>query len=212
VTQHLPTNIKKYLRSNPQKSAREIAKHLNATRREINSILYRDPDNFISVGTDPPLWHLSSSVEPVEPIEVVESKIEPIPRTRDPGIPSNPHRQRKNFRPIIENSKDTTSETLHIEDFEFFVQKLNVAYTAEVIASIDESIFEEKITKAWIRLNIPTRSQKRFQQLMTENQLIEEKSTVGDYSKLTTSDSSGWIHIYPVHCRVLSPRKTSSTL
>jgi len=184
VTQHLPTNIKKYLRSNPQKSAREIAKHLNTTRREINSILYRDPDNFISVGTDPPLWHLSSSVEPVQ---VVESKIEPIPRTRDPRIPSNPHRQHKNFRPILENSKDTTSEILHIEDFEFFVQKLNVAYTAEIIASIDESIFEEKITKAWIRLNIPTRSQKRFRQLMTENQLIEEKSTVGD---LFSSDNT----------------------
>lgn len=54
----LLTRIVTFLRANPNSSARAIAAQVNATKSDVNSLLYRNKSLFKSEGEAPPLWKL----------------------------------------------------------------------------------------------------------------------------------------------------------
>ena len=60
MTESLLNQIVNVLRAKPDSKASSIAKALGVKRGEVNSVLYKNPRLFDSVGTDPPVWRVTS--------------------------------------------------------------------------------------------------------------------------------------------------------
>ena len=184
MTQHLPTLIKKFLRSNPLKSARDIAKNLDATRQEINSVLYRHPGIFNSIGSDPPLWRLVSMDESGNHGEksTTSNSSNNIDDTKEEFVVGSKH--------AIESQPISTRE-IEIADMHYLVNQLRSLKFIELSSTPNPKILSEVITRAWIKLNIPEEFKIRFQKFMKEHHLAENKITLGElFAELSTAGNS----------------------
>lgn len=142
--------MQNFLRLQPSKSAREIARHLGVTRREVNSILYREVNVFASAGTDPPVWHL----------------------LRPEDLPGN----------LIPHQKSHKTPNTTIESADLSSVIFHVTYSEDVSHSTPMWKYPnvEKITKAWIKVNIPSKFQHKFERLLKEQFPTNAEVSIGE--------------------------------
>lgn len=162
MEQDIIAEIQSLLRSNPAKSARDIARHLNVTRQEVNSILYRESQMFISLGNSPPLWSLTSGTFDN--------------RSLAPNNDSNPtfnqltkdRNHRKPRESIFPSDFKSPRRMIEIDDLSTLILKTASLRDLNGVSLNRNHPTNEKITKAWIKLNISPRFQTRFQKTLNE--------------------------------------------
>ncbi len=171
MTETLLERIESLLSAPEAKSAKEIARQLGVTRKEVNSILYREIEKFASVGLDPPLWHLiptkdSDSTSRTQ-IKITDSS---------KGSPSKQW--------ITQQTGDQQlsgkSQPIEIEDLVPLIQRISSMKNFDFLLTKENYPSNERITKAWIGINIPLKLQAKFHNILREHYDRDHEVLLGE--------------------------------
>lgn len=160
MTENLLTRIEGLLSTSQAKSAKEIARQLGATRKEVNSILYREVVKFASVGSDPPVWHLI----PLKNIDSILG-VHAVSNEKSPGSPS----KEALIQQIDNVNISGNSQPIEIDDLVLLIQRITSIKNFDFLLTKENYPSNERITKAWIAINIPEKLQAKFHNILREN-------------------------------------------
>ena len=159
-------------------SAKEIARQLDVSRKEVNSILYREIEKLASVGLDPPLWYLL----PTKDTDSTSSTQAKITHTSK-GLPSKQW--------IAQQTGDHhlsgKSQPVEMEDLVSSIQRITSIKNFDFLLTNRNYPSNERITKAWICINIPRKLQAKFHNLLEEHCGKDDEVSLGEILDLLSA-------------------------
>jgi hypothetical protein len=171
VTQTLLERIESLLSTPGAKSAKQIARELGVARKEVNSILYREIEKFASVGLDPPLWLLlptkdsdstsRTQIKTTDSSKVLPSKHWIAQQTGDHQLSGK-------------------SQLIEMEDLVSSIQRITCNKNFDFLLTNESYPTNERITKAWIGINVPKKLQAKFHNLLKEHFGKDDEVLLGE--------------------------------